>query len=67
MLPELKEAIIAFIGTNPNCCTRVVTAGINEERAATYEALCALEKKHIVYRKGGLDGMTITFIWNILD
>jgi len=67
MLPELKETIIAFVRSNPNSCTRVVTQGIGEDRTTTYEALCDLEEKNIVGRSGGLDGMTITFIWNLLD
>jgi len=67
MLPELKEAIIAFVGSNPNSCTRTITQGIGEDRTATYEALCTLEEKNIVSRSGGLDGLTITFIWNLLD
>jgi predicted transcriptional regulator len=67
MLPEVKEAIIEFLGSNPGSCTREVVQNVDAERAVVYSTLRELEIKNIVGSSGGLDGMTVTFVWNLLD
>jgi len=67
MLPEIKDTITEFLGSNPGSCTRVVTEGTKLERSVVYEALSDLEYRGTVSRGHGLDGRTISFVWNLLD
>jgi predicted transcriptional regulator len=67
MLPEVKNAIVEFLGSNPGSCTREVVQNAGTERDVVYSTLCELEDKNVVERRGGLDGLTITFVWNLLD
>ena len=66
MLTEIKYGIMEHLVACPDSNTREVNEAIpDHDRSTVYSSLCELERKGAVRRKGGLDGTTITFIWNL--
>ncbi len=66
MLTENKSAIIKYLESEPDSSTREVSCGAAVQRSVAYELLCELESKGMVRRRGGLDGTTITFKWDLV-
>ncbi len=67
MLTSNKESIIEYLNSEPNSNTSDISRGVALSRSITYESLCDLEYSGIVARSAGLDGVTLTFNWNLVN